>query len=456
MKNNSKQIQYSLLCSICVAFIFLFFYYFTIAIFPASPLIMRGELNHVFIWSLSGVALSFLRSSLLKVVFIIIMGFYVVGNLNAVASYYHYGLHYLTDLILTNFIYSIFTLVFILGLVFFERVMKIDKMVVQENLIIEPWNTLFMATLFVFPFIWLFDQLIAVGGIPPILSGKSIVNEMYTTEYGRLYGYGVILSISALLMWQKKTESSNLMKSTIWIGILITLFAMIFDGRRVFLLIFIGSLISFEVVRFGEKNMIKPLVKYGAILIVAYIGLLFARQGGWIFNSAESATIFSAVGVEYRDFAFVVTHFLPGSVPGYSFLGSILGGFGNSLFLSILGLSKNALVFSGSAYQLAILYKSNFGIRVGLFAEIWLEWGWFGLAPLFICSFIFASAVRLVLNTTTQVGRAFSCVIFSVLLLTFVGQASAAAGYFSLLLYLWFVWKFLNLSAFVGKPNDKK
>lgn len=419
-------------------------------LFPWRPTPMSFELIPMLLWAGIGLILfPFLKNILSRFLVYVIFFVYLIGNVNSVASYYLYGHHYLTDLTYANFIYIAFSYAFVFGLVMGDKYLADDNKVTNySELRKEPINTVFAVCVFIFPFVWLVDEYLSLGYLP-ILSGTSIINDMYELSYGKLYGYGVVLAFCALFMWSKQLEvkkgKEQLLLSMLLLGgIIFTVFSMIFDGRRVFLLIFISGLLVFELVRNNGKNIWPMLLKFGFALVIAYVALLYVRQGGHLISAADAAQTLSKVGVEYRDYAYIVTHLNPGSLNGYSWLGSAIGGFLNWVLLALVGFSKNELVYSGSAYQLSAVFQSDFGIRVGLFAELWLQFGLLGLliAPLVGLLFIWLS--KLVYCSKTEVGRILSSIAFGVAVFSFVGQSSAITGYWSLLIYFGCAWWFLD------------
>lgn len=412
-------------------------------LFPFRKSVQEIGALSVVLWSLAGGVSGFVRGRLAQIFSPVLLLVFLVGNLNSVASYYHYGNYYLVDLIETNRIFSCYALLFVVSVFFFDSKLGSVKVLPQEELRVERLNTVFFVFLVVFPILWVFDEVYTLRRIP-LLSGQSIVQDMYSTEYGRLYGYGVLLAVCALVFMAKIRGSHGGLKLLYSAMIAFSLFAMVFDGRRVFLLIFLGAVLSFHLVSIRHYSLIKPLIKVSALILLAYIAILYQRQGGELITRFDSAQVFSKVGVEYRDFAYMVTNFKPGELEGYSWLGSSLGGFGNKIVLFLSGLNKGELVFSGSAYQIGLELKKGFGIRIGLFPEIWLEYGMMGLLFVPAVALMFIWMARMVERSTSEVGRSLAATTFGVALLSFVGQSSAITGYWSLLLYLFLMWRFFE------------
>lgn len=413
--------------------------------FPDRPNQMSFDIAPLMLWIFVGI-LSIQIKRRLNMIYILVMySIYLVGNLNNAASFYRHGAHYSTDLQTTNLIYTAFGLALVIGLLIGEYILPTRQTISHTELRKEGWNTVFLVGCFLFPLIWFADELYTLRRIP-ILTGESILDEMYSTNYGRLYGYGVLLAVSALLMWSKQlTAKSNAARMSLAFLLASSTFIMVFDGRRVFALVFLCALLAFEVTRDTGKGMWRRVSVLVVTLIGLYLLVLYFRQGGMFGHSSSPALTFSQVGVEYRDFAFLVTRLNPGDLIGYHWFGSAIGGFSNWFILGIFGIEKNALVFGGSAYQIALEFRSAFGIRIGLVPEIWLEYGLYGTTIVTLVGIFFAWISRLVEESKSEIGRIFSCVMYGVVILSFVGQTTAITGYMSLLLYLWLVWQFLEL-----------
>lgn len=396
------------------------------------------------LWALAGALNSEVKGRLARLLLPVSVAVFLVGNLNSVASYFHYGNYYLVDLKSANTIYSLYALVFSVSIRFFDSRGLSAVSADYNSLRKERVDTIFFIFVVVFPALWIADELYALRRIP-LLSGQSIVDDIYTTEYGRLYGYGVLLAVCALVYMAKLRDASRTLKFIYGALLLFVAFAMVFDGRRVFLLIFLGAALSYHMVSSTSYSLLRPVLKIVPVVLLVYVAILYQRQGGELITHFDAAQVFSKVGVEYRDFAYLVTHLKPGDLDGYSWLLSSLGGFGNKYVLFFSGLNKSELVFSGSAYQIGIALNKGAGIRIGLFPEIWLQFGFLGLAFVPLVTGLFIWISRRVELSKSEVGRAIAATAFGVAILSFVGQSSAITGYWSLLIYLYLAWRFLEL-----------
>lgn len=414
-------------------------------LFPQLPATMHFSYYPFLFWLLVSLITGQIGQGMNRLYIYVMYAFFLIGNLNSAASLYRYGSYYSTNLQDANFIYSIFAIFLSIGIYLGEKYIKTNRYTNFTELIKEQNKTVFFVGCMLFPFIWFADEMYALRRIP-IFTGESILDEMYTANYGTLYGYGVLLAIPALLAWSKLIDTKNaLAKVALIFLILSTIFFMIFDGRRVFALVFLFSLLAFEISRAPEKGIWKKTLPFALILATLYLAILYFRQGGMFALTNSLAVKFSQIGVEYRDFSLLVTKLIPGSLPGYNWFGSVIGGFGNWFLLALLGFSKNELVFGGSAYQIALALKSNFGIRIGLLAEIWLDYGLNGAVISAFIGILLSIITRAVLMSTTEIGRLLACTLYGIATLSFVGQATAITGYLSLILYLWFIWRFLEL-----------
>lgn len=422
------------------------------AMFPQLPGAMSFAFLPVVIWISTGLLTGQIVQGLNRLYIYTMYAFYLIGNLNSAASLYRYGSYYSTHLQEANFIYSIFGFFLTAGIFFGDKYLqakKISSFLEQRK---ELPNTIFFIGCMLFPFVWFADEMYVLRRIP-ILTGESILDEMYTVNYGKLYGYGVLLTISALLAWSKLIYTKNTLAKGLLLSILLsTIFFMIFDGRRVFALVFMFSLLAFELSRNPHKSIWKKTLPFAFLLGTLYLVILYFRQGGMFAASNSLAVKFSQIGVEYRDFALLVTKITPGSLHGYDWFGSAIGGFANWLVLALVGLNKNELVFGGSAYQIALELRSNFGIRIGLLPEIWLDYGMPGTALALLIGVLFSLITKNIFSTTSEVGRLLACTLYGIGTLSFVGQATAITGYVSLIFYLWLLWSFFELFR-VKKPQ---
>lgn len=450
----SRQLGSALLWAVVFISATLLMEAFVTYLFPTRPAVMGASYLGCVAWGGIGLLYAFVRRPLNQLFVLASLVMYMIGNLNAVASYFHYGSYYLSELLSANLVYCLFAAALTVGLIAGEKWLMLKAKGSPARLRSEPTNTVFFWGCLIFPFVWFADELIALRRIP-ILSGESIVDDIYSLNYGRLYGYGVLLGVSALLMWSKRQKTDNKLLSTVMSALLLcTIFIMVFDGKRIFVLTFFAALIAFEVLAQPDRKFWIKLFWIGVTILGLYIVVLYFRQGGLILRRSDGADMFSKVGVEYRDFVFLHGRYAAGSLPGYNWATSAIGGFGNFILLALFGLNKNELVFGGSAYQIALTLRSSFGIRIGLMPELWLNYGLWGSLIMLPIGVFFVWVSRLAQQSTTEIGRILACLVYGVLMLSFVNQTTAVTGYLSLILYLWLVWLFLDAFRSKKLPQD--
>lgn len=413
------------------------------AALPPFPRDMRLPLYFGIAWIPFFMLWVLLRNSLNKVVGLALATLFFFGQINAAASYIRYGAFYHSDLLQGAIVYVVFATGYVFTLWLSERILGRTTVLAQlpdtggDGGVLKYRMDMFVLLLLGFAFIWFGDQVHAVGRIP-ILSGDRIIDDMYQIGYGRLYGYGIYLAVAGGFAWTFARYSRNALERPLWFGLVaLFCFFMVFDGRRVFLILFLLTIVAIEAARTPWTRLWKTLLSMGMVVLALYILLLWARQGGVLIGgSMDTAKSLTLVGVEYRDFAYVVSHFEAGELRGYEWFRSFVGGGLNWILLALAGFSKGEMTFAGSAYQLAIAYRSNFGIRIGLIGELYLAYGWFGLGPLAVVAFIHGWISDRVARQPNLPRQMLFALSFAVLTQWFVGQNTAVSGYLVLILYL--------------------
>ncbi len=81
---------------------------------------------------------------------------------------------------------------------------------------------------------------------------------------------------------------------------------------------------------------------------------------------------------EYRTFAYVVNYFKPGEIENYNWAVSTIAAAINSTVLHVLGFDEESLVQSSSAFSWRYIFYSEFGIRAGIIAGLYMAYGFPG------------------------------------------------------------------------------
>lgn len=414
---------------------------------PGLPSMMRPRLLDQSLWVVIGVALAFFRQRATQLAGVALIALSAFGQAHAMAAFVHYGFHFRTDLRAANLVFFFMTAAHLAGMLVHERVFKIDhRATLPAQPVRERPGSIFLAFVLTFPIFWAVDLVLNVGYIP-MLRGGAIVHQMYDLDYGRLYGYGVLMALSALVLRDRIRITENRpWRALLLVLLLFYCLICVMDGRRVFLMIFLIALTLAEL-RYRDWSAMRA--RFGGItfaVLVAYVGVEFWRQGGKSGSQEPLVFMLMATGVEYRDFAFVLQNLGANTLAQFDLLKSVIGGFTNWFILALFGVAKGEYVGAGSAYQIAAVMRSSFGIRIGLLAELYFDYALWGGLVAFVLGMMYSSVASAMMKARTEVGAAFYCLVLAVFVLGYVGQASATAGYYSVLLYLWLLWRLLTVA----------
>ena len=302
----------------------------------------------------------------------------VIGVLNISTSVKLYGadIRGVEDAML---IYQIYLFIFSASIVFFENIFsasKVGKCDLEKTSVTAEWGWL----LILFPFLMFIEVYLKLGFIP-VLAGENIVGEMYEYDYGFLYSYKGIMLFSMIIVFHKLLKSKFSSGKILWFCTLLLMLAIsLMESKRI---IFLCSMIMVLVYLYKVKGM-QFIVKwggwYGLAALALYVFMasvrsaegVFARGSGWDH-------VFYMVGVEFKDFAWTVTHFVPGGIKDYSWFVSSIASFVNGNVLSLFGFNKGELTVLDSAHTWSALFGIDLGIRTGIISELWFGYGYAGL-----------------------------------------------------------------------------
>ncbi|MBL0711380.1 MAG: oligosaccharide repeat unit polymerase, partial [Colwellia sp.] len=323
-------------------------------------------------------------------------------------------------------------------------VLLIEKKEKCINVIIEFKSSfIFGIGILIYPYIMFAESFLKIGYIP-MLQGGNIVDDMYTINYGKLYNYKIIVLFSILYAAHILVHSSTSIKRTLYCLILSSYFFIsLFDGKRV---IFLAGMIILTIYFFKIYGLtfIKRWVGiFFSVLIFVYSSIASLRGGG-ARDFEGIHRFFLAVGVEFKDFAWTVTHFEPFTIPNYSWLASSLGSFINGFFLSIIDIDKNDLVHMDSARAWMDIYGIELGIRTGLISELWFEFGYFGLCVIFLFGIFLTKLTSRIYNEKVLFKFSFYSLLYAYLLMAIMGQSSLLFGVAITAIYLYFAWIIVN------------
>ncbi|BBE51032.1 hypothetical protein OYT1_ch1478 [Ferriphaselus amnicola] len=367
------------------------------------------------------------------------LAWYCIGTLNTIASSLVLGGYYSQlDMRVATQIYLWATVFYFLGLYLFERLLSSKYASVYGGENPSPNIHPIVATiLMVFPFSWLLSMYISIGYIP-ILSGGSIVDEMYEIGYGPLYPYGVIIAVSILYAGYKAMVEAVLIRRYAYgLLALVCILISMADGKRGIAMIALGGLIgiSFRVLQHKTWTKTLPILTYS--LVTMYVGTLLLRVGEDSARYVDAYSKMMLIGVEFRDFVYTVNFFEPGEIANYSWATSTIAAMTNNLMLTLIGLDKGELTSLDSAHAWSAIWNTTFGIRTGIVSELWFAYGIFAMPLILVLGLLSGYVIKKLKTLRGERGVLFMATLFGLLSLLITSQSTFTAGVLPVLLYLY-------------------
>ncbi|MDP9080672.1 MAG: oligosaccharide repeat unit polymerase [Bacteroidota bacterium] len=306
-------------------------------------------------------------------------------------------------------------------------------------------NGFFSILALIFPLLFLISTYLKVGYIM-ILSGDSIIDEMYTTDYGLLYSYKFFIIISVLVaVYYGLTKKNRIFYFSCAVS---SLLISLIDGKRAIMLTaIIASLVFYYIYasKYSKINL-KVILLFLFLTGGAYAGLATLRSG----KSNELISVQSIIqkfpfGVEYTDYTYSFEKFKVGKMKNYDFLQSSFGAFMNGTILDLIGLDKGELVNKGSAKVWMDTYGINLGVRTGIVSELYFDYGYWTVLIFFFIGFYVDLLTRKIYASKDVfiVILLLSLYAFNALLI--VGQATVFFGSLTLIIYLYIFYRLLEL-----------
>jgi hypothetical protein len=381
-----------------------------------------------------------------KLAGVIWVAWYWIGSINVVASYYVYGGVFQMSVERAGFIYLLSTTAFLLGLLTAEIPRRHDALGGSKESTATPTilNDRFPLPLLIllcaFPILFAWSMYRALGYFP-ILQGTDITEEIYELDYGRLYGYAVLLVFSMVLVVDRLIQArSGVQRGLFGFALVAFAFICILDGKRHTLML---SLVAAAAYLFGSmrarSRRIRPtaVAAFLALGAVLYVVVFVVRQGFQVEQYQLAAFQFSSIGDEYRDFAYSVNEYAPGQIPEYRWFTSALAAGLNSALLAGLGVDKHQEAIHGSAYVWQTLFGSNYGVRTGIVSELYFAYGWVSLPVILAFGMLSGWLGRKLDEVRTRTGLTFVAIVYGILLLSVVGQTTSMTGALSIVLYVY-------------------
>ena len=409
------------------------------ALFPGTPETLFPPLWLSALWAIPLAIGVFLRNQHNRLAALVWVAWFMLGSLNVVASDAVLPGYWALDVVYPDLVYITFTLAFFGGLLITEA----GRSGPTRHAGRAGLDPLFTAALLAFPFAYAWSMHRTVGHFP-LLQGIDLTRQMYEVDYGPLYGYSILLVLAALVALHRTLTAGSHTRRALY-GFLVAMFLAIsiLDGKRFNLMLFLAGLLAYQLARRGAQpgqvRLFRSFALVGGLGILLYLGILVLRQGFNLDAYAGLALQAAALGVEHRDFVDSVVRYPPGSIPHYDWAGSAVAAALNSTLLAAFGIDKTEQVLRGSAYIWMNLRGGEFGIRTGIVSELYLAYGWLGLAPMLAVGLLAGFLTRGLRRARTERALVFGCAVFATLLLIPVGQTTATTGVLSVVFYAFVV-----------------
>ncbi len=338
-------------------------------------------------------------------------------------------------------IYTSLLMCFLLGIFVFDK----KTITPPLDLTVKP-NSIWSIIILVFPLIMMIESYLVLGYIP-ILSGGSIIDSMYSANYGKLYSYKSVMVFSIILSVYYSTYFDGKDKFiAVFFSILTLVFLMIslFDGKRVIFLCSALSIFIYLHKLYGLDYIKKRSIFFISCIFLCYTGIANLRSGDISTSMKSVEILLYSTGAEFRDFIWTVTYYEPGTIPGYSWVSSSLGAFINGNILSIFGFDKNALVAMDSARSWMNLFDIDLGIRTGMFSELWFEFGVYAILPVFILGLFTSKICGDICRATTIETLIFKLFVFGCVFLAVMGQSTLFFGMLITCIYIFILYSFID------------
>jgi hypothetical protein len=417
---------------------------------PTLPSKLTPSPLLLLLWVLPLFLYGVIRQPLNKVICVIWIGWFLVGMVNIAASYINYGDFYLVDANYPALIYICYATAYFAGMALYERLFIPSRATPHEPRAANTRHHLIQVggatthplvaiVLLVFPFALFLSVYLSVGFIP-ILLGRNIEAEMYTSNYGYLYGFSAVIVLSMLYVARKYIECSGKTGKAIYLTLLVCMgFVSIMTGKRMSLMIFFAALLAQLTITGGPGSRLdlRRIGKIILIVVAVYIGGQLLRAGGNSSFQTASQRL-AAVGVEYRDFAYAVTNFNEQLLTGYSWLSSTLASAINSSLLHALGIEKKELIrLDFGSISKPLFMGGDFGVRTGLVSELFFAYGFFGLGVIFCFGVLTSILSKKLSHSRDKTAIMFLCAVYGLFALALTENSIDVSGTLTVYLYVW-------------------
>ncbi len=418
------------------------------ALIPLLPEILIPKYYIMILWGIPIYLSNRLNNTYSLMISMFWIVWFLLGSVNIIASYFVYGHWYLFDVEQTNLIYFFYVTTFIFGLLLVEKFInklthlyKFNKKVsdIKKDKLLSDVNPAVGFVLIIFPFIWFFSVFVNIGYVP-LLSGLNIEENMYTDDFGPLYGFTGINILSMLYVFDKIVNETLKIKVRLYSFLLfIYMFISVMNGKRMILIIFFSAALCFYIKSKGVKAFNFYFISVSFIIVILfYSSILFLRQGKGKVRNSNTASTFSIVGVEYRDFAWAINNIDPKDLLKHDWAASTFASGINSSILSFFGVNKYEETHKALGFVSKPLFMGGFfGVRTGLISELFFAYKYYGLLIIFLFGVLIGWISKLIAETKSKFILLFLSATFSLFFLIVLEQSIDVVGTLPVFLYFW-------------------
>lgn len=408
-----------------------------ISVWAAVPLIFREHtyiienfspgLGVLCLSFLNLLAVHFTRSNVLKLMQIAWLTWPVVGTYFSIGHFFERKLWAPLNLYEANYIFLAFSTTFIWSCFVASRVIYIPK----NPLLLDTPKLVENIPIILFPIFYL---IVVLSG-PNIISGSSIVSLMYVADRGPIYALRALMILFVLFCAFRAMSSTKEIRA-LWIALLLFgLITTVLDGKRDIAIISVLASGLFIVTRVKRLPIISLALGFvGLVALYAIVDIIRAGRDEALDNWTTFATI---AGVEYRDFVHSINYWSRDYIEtfGYKFWLSNLGSVLNRNILEVFGFDKDVLIAMDSARSWQRAFESEFGIRVGIVAELYYAMGYPAIFVVGFFGFAVVFLLRVAQRSSGFLKISFCLIVCALLVTSIFSQSSMTLGYLVTLTY---------------------
>lgn len=397
------------------------------------------------VWALFAIGLfltRYLKNGAFRFISLLWLIWFLVGNMNIAVGYFALRLGSIPDVSGAGALYLTAVITFISGGLFVQwrqEATRTKAPALFNPSTLQRLSPVSMAILMAFPFLMLANMYLTLGKLP-ILSGHSIVFEMYTENLGFLHELKVIILPALIVLVLRMRRPYFHTENLVYVALLLFfLFCQSADGKRDVATPFAVCLASLLGLMTGRTISNPRTVGALAAFIVLSVSVVIIRSGVITSGRMQAMPLFTVqmLGDEYKDFALSYTYLDIEKVQraGYNWTESSIGGAMNRQVLSLFGYDKIKMISHDSAHVFENVFGRVLGVRTGIVCEFWFAFHWFMYLGMFLIGMLTQYLAALLLRCRTELGFISVLSLVGILGIQMAGQSTFTFGGFVQIFY---------------------